>query len=390
MAKTDPGSPPVLSPPTNKRTGKKKGAARPTSRPPPGLDVAAAAPRIDPPPPKMRTKKKNDAAASQFPPPSGSDASKAAPLPSPVPNSAPAAPTIDSTPPKKRIDEKNDAAPSPFRPPPGSDASKTAPLPSPVQKRADWWARAANKRAIRSVTDLARLRLRRRIQKIYQMATDVVDGYGNEYYNKHDKPLPQEVIDKIMLLYHNRIERRCREIGITVEEEEQWDIEASQIDPDDLSDSGEESEEHDSDDVVFYSGMDDDDDEDDDDDDDNEKVDAYEYKDGRERFGDNHDARQIWKWEQEIKNLRLNLESDLVILQRMTHSPNRKDPYKRFDEWSAWKKNDVESKVEALNKKILELQESMAAKASAKGASGVNANDTNAGKASAGRKRKSK
>ena len=50
------------------------------------------------------------------------------------------------------------------------------------------------------------------------MATDVVDGYGNEYYNKHDKPLPQETIDKIMLLYHNRIECRCKEIGITVEE----------------------------------------------------------------------------------------------------------------------------------------------------------------------------
>ena len=156
------------------------------------------------PPPQEAHQEKNDGAASPFRPPPGSDASNTVPLPSPVQNSAPDAPTIDSTPPKKRIDEKNDAAPSPFRPPPGSDASKTAPLPSPIQRRHDS-CRAANSRAMRTVTDLTRLRLRRRIQKIYQMATDVVDGYGNEYYNKHLKPLPQETIDKIMLLYHNRI-----------------------------------------------------------------------------------------------------------------------------------------------------------------------------------------
>ena len=54
-----------------------------------------------------------------------------------------------------------------------------------------------------------------------------------------------------MLLYHNRIERRCIEVGLTVEEEEQWDPEEATIDIYDLSDSGEESEEHDSDDVSF-------------------------------------------------------------------------------------------------------------------------------------------
>jgi hypothetical protein len=52
-----------------------------------------------------------------------------------------------------------------------------------------------------------------------------------------------------------------------VEEEEQWDVEDAEIDPDDLSESGEESEEHDSDDVVFYSGLDIDDDDDEDDED---------------------------------------------------------------------------------------------------------------------------
>jgi hypothetical protein len=50
------------------------------------------------------------------------------------------------------------------------------------------------------------------IQKIYQMATDVVDGYAIKYANKHDKPLPQDTIDKIMQLYLNWIERRCIEV----------------------------------------------------------------------------------------------------------------------------------------------------------------------------------
>jgi hypothetical protein len=137
--------------------------------------------------------------------------------------------------------------------------------------------------------------------------------------------------------------------------------------------------------------MDDDDDDNEDDEDDNDKVDAYEYKDGSERrFGDNHDARQIWKWEQEIKKLCYNLESDLVVLQRMTHSPNRKNPYNRFEEWSAWMKNDVESKVEELNVKIVQLQESMACKASAKEPSSVKAHETKDAKASPGRKRKLK
>ncbi len=84
------------------------------------------------------------------------------------------------------------------------------------------------------ISDLTRVRLRRRIQKIYQMATDVIDGYGDEYYNKHDKPLPQETVDKIMLLYHNRIEHRCIEVGLTVEEEEQWDPEEATIDIDNI------------------------------------------------------------------------------------------------------------------------------------------------------------
>ncbi len=125
------------------------------------------------------------------------------------------------------------------------------------------------------------------------MATDIVDGYGDEYYNKHDRPLPRETVDNIMLLYHNRIERRCIEVGLTVEKEEQWDPEEATIDINDLWESGEESEEHDLDDVVFYSDMDNEDEEEDGDND-NDNTSGGKRKDGDDDdFGDDEDARQI-------------------------------------------------------------------------------------------------
>ena len=115
-----------------------------------------------------------------------------------------------------------------------------------------------------NISDITRIRLRRRIKKIKDMSTSVVDGYGTFYLNKHGVTLPQETAEKIMLLYDNRIQRRCNEVGLTVEEEEEWDYADAKVDVDALSDSGEESEEHDSDDVCFYSDEDNDDDDDDD------------------------------------------------------------------------------------------------------------------------------
>ena len=91
------------------------------------------------------------------------------------------------------------------------------------------------------------------------MLTHVIEGYGTFYYNKHGNPLPQETVDKIMCLYHNRIEHRCIEIGLTVDEEREWDSDDANVDVDALSKSGEDSEEHDSDDICFYSEDDDDD-----------------------------------------------------------------------------------------------------------------------------------
>jgi hypothetical protein len=70
----------------------------------------------------------------------------------------------------------------------------------------------------------------------------------------------------------------------------------------------------------------------------------------------NGDVRAIEKLEHEIKTLRANLDDDLVILQRMTSSPNRKNPCGNFEEWSAWKRNDVEEKVAVIKAKINDLK----------------------------------
>jgi hypothetical protein len=236
---------------------------------------------------------------------------------------------------------------------PESDA--TAPLPSPNQLVPSKTRVSKNTRRIVNVSDLTRLCLCRRIQKIYDMSTDVIEGYGTYYYDKYGKPLPQGTVDKIMLSYHNRIQRRCNEVGLSVEEEEQWDPSETNVNVDTLSNSGKESEEHESDDVNFYSNEDDDSDEDDDKDNDDDGEFDGDKSNGKEINGDD-DSKAIAKLEQEIKTLHANLAEDLIILKRMTNSPNRKNPYAKFDEWSAWKKNDVAQKVAAIKWNIHNLK----------------------------------
>ena len=137
-------------------------------------------------------------------------------------------------------------------------SAATARLPSPMQREHDK-DRDTKSRRIVNISDITRIRLRRRIQKIYEMLEDVKEGYGTFYKNKHGNPLPKETVDKITGLYHNRIARRCIEVGLTVDEEREWDSDDADVDVDALSESGEESEEHDSDDVCFYSEDNDDD-----------------------------------------------------------------------------------------------------------------------------------
>jgi hypothetical protein len=53
------------------------------------------------------------------------------------------------------------------------------------------------------------------------MCTDVVEGYEKFYEQRYGKPLPQDVINQIQLLYHHRIKRRCAELQLTIEVEEE-------------------------------------------------------------------------------------------------------------------------------------------------------------------------
>jgi hypothetical protein len=94
--------------------------------------------------------------------------------------------------------------------------------------------------------------LHRHIAKIKQMCTNVVEGYGKFYEQRYGKPLPQDVINQIQLLYRHCIECRCAKSQLTIEAEEEWNPDNAFIDKLGLSDLGEESEEHNGDDVTFY------------------------------------------------------------------------------------------------------------------------------------------
>jgi hypothetical protein len=125
----------------------------------------------------------------------------------------------------------------------------TMPLPAPLQREVNKY----HEKSCRIIaSNILCVCLRPRIAKIKRMSTDVVEGYGKFYEQRYGKPLPRDVINKIQLLYHHRIERRCAKLQLTIEEEEKWDPDNALIDKLDLLDLGEESEEHDCDDVTFY------------------------------------------------------------------------------------------------------------------------------------------
>ncbi len=91
------------------------------------------------------------------------------------------------------------------------------------------------------------------------MSTNVVEGYGKFYKQRYGKPLPQDVINKIQLLYRHCINHQCAKLQLTIGEEEEWDPDNALFDKLNLLDSGEELEEHNSDDVYFYHDSSDDD-----------------------------------------------------------------------------------------------------------------------------------
>jgi hypothetical protein len=83
--------------------------------------------------------------------------------------------------------------------------------------------------------------LRCRIAKIKQMCTNVVEGYGTFYKQRYGKPLPQDVINQIQLLYCHCIECWCAKLQLTIEAEGEWNPDNAFIDELGLSDLGEES-----------------------------------------------------------------------------------------------------------------------------------------------------
>jgi hypothetical protein len=135
---------------------------------------------------------------------------------------------------------------------------RTMPLPAPLQQEVN---KCHEKSCCIIASSILCVHLRHRIVKIKQMSTNIVEGYGKFYEQRYGKPLPQDVINKIQLLYHHCIEHQCAKLQLTVEEEEERDPDNTLIDKLYLSDLGEESEEHGSDDVNFYHDSSDDDNE---------------------------------------------------------------------------------------------------------------------------------
>jgi hypothetical protein len=135
---------------------------------------------------------------------------------------------------------------------------RTMPLPAPLQQEVN---KCHEKSHHIIASNILCVRLCHHIAKIKQMSTNIVEGYGKFYKQRYGKPLPQDVINKIQLLYHHYIKCLCAELQLTVEEEEEWDPDNALIDKLDLLDSGEESEEHNSDGDNFYHDSSDDDDE---------------------------------------------------------------------------------------------------------------------------------
>ena len=72
-------------------------------------------------------------------------------------------------------------------------------------------ANKCHKKSCHIASNILCICLRCRIAKIKQMCTNVVEGYGNFYEQRYGKPLPQDVINQIQLLYRHRIECRCAE-----------------------------------------------------------------------------------------------------------------------------------------------------------------------------------
>ncbi len=95
---------------------------------------------------------------------------------------------------------------------PSTDTTK--PLPAPLQQEVN---KCHEKSCCIIASNILHLCLRCRIAKIKQFSTNVVDGCRKFYEQRYSKPLPpQDVINKIQLLYRHCIKRWCAELQLTV------------------------------------------------------------------------------------------------------------------------------------------------------------------------------
>jgi hypothetical protein len=82
---------------------------------------------------------------------------------------------------------------------------------------------------------------------IENLCLEVSKGYSKHYKEIDSCPPPEHCLNKIELLFNQRLERRCAEYNLTKEEKEQWELSDINSDDNELSNTNNESKEHDSD-----------------------------------------------------------------------------------------------------------------------------------------------
>ncbi len=97
-----------------------------------------------------------------------------------------------------------------------------------------------------------KLQLRHCVIKIKNLCLEVTKGYSKYYKEINSWPPPKHCLNKIKLLFDQRLECRCAEYNLTKEEEEQREPSDINSDDNELSNTDNESKEHDSDEFNIY------------------------------------------------------------------------------------------------------------------------------------------
>jgi hypothetical protein len=90
------------------------------------------------------------------------------------------------------------------------------------------------------------------VMKIKNLYPKVTKGYSKHYTEINSCPPLEHCLNKVKLLFDQRIERRCAEYNMTKEEDEQWEPSNINSDKDKLSNTNDKSKEHDSDEFNIF------------------------------------------------------------------------------------------------------------------------------------------